>query len=340
MKETTVDTSNIESDSDIKAPLGIEANHRIISGFWRRLLAFILDGLCLGLTGLIFGLFLFDPLSRLGVWGRLLGFCIAMVYFGVLNSVIGKGQTIGKRIMKIEVVDRSGNHLSLCRSLLRYAVLGIPFFLNGAMISPNVMMSPMGFLMGFFLFGAGGAIIYLYIFNQHTRQSLHDLVAGSFVTRTTPEGQVVDSMWKPHLIVVGIWFLAVVGLSVIMTGLSKKSIFQELLVVQRKIQSSGKVHMVTATVGKRWNVVDGNRSETTYFQSNTIWKERPHDNEAAAQQMASLILQNYEDIMDKDVLAVTITYGYDIGIARAWKTQRFQHSPLEWQKILDKSSVE
>jgi len=169
-----MDTSNIESDLASEALPSAGPTGRIISGFWSRLVALILDGLCLGLLGLILGLLLFDPLSRLGGWGRLLGFCIALVYFGVLNSAIGKGQTIGKRIMRIAVVDRAGNHISLGRSFLRYAVLGIPFFLNGAMIPQNVLMSPAGYLIGFILFGAGGATIYLYIFRATVGSCISD----------------------------------------------------------------------------------------------------------------------------------------------------------------------
>ena len=39
---------------------------------------------------------------------------------------------------------------------------------------------------GLILFGFGQAIVYLYIFNRRTRQSLHDLILGTFVTQTTP----------------------------------------------------------------------------------------------------------------------------------------------------------
>jgi uncharacterized RDD family membrane protein YckC len=302
-------------------------------------MALAIDGLCLGLPGIILGFFFFDSLARLGVWGRLLGFSIAMVYFGILNSAIGKGKTIGKRIMKIEVVDRAGNHLSVGRSFLRYAILGAPMFLNYAMIPPDVLLSPIGYLIGFILFGVGGGIIYLYVCNRRTRQSLHDLAVGSFVVKTTPEGQVVDSMWRPHMIFVGIWLLAVVGITIVMTTLSKKGMIQELLAVQREIQSSCKVHMATATIGKSWRVFDGKRLETTYFESNVTWKERPLDDDAAVQQVASVILRNYADIMKKDVLVVTTTYGYDIGFARSWRTQQVQHSPSEWQGILGKSPV-
>ncbi len=195
-EEVSSPTSNTEYDSACHTPSMTELNHRIISGFWVRLLALMVDGLCLGLTGLVLGLLLFDSLARLGGWGRLLGFFIALVYFGVLNSAMGKGQTIGKRIMKIEVIDRSGKHLSIGRSFLRYAVLGIPFFLNGALISPSVMISPIGYVIGFILFGAGGAIIYLYICNRLTRQSLHDLFVGSFVAKTTPNDNLRVRHWN------------------------------------------------------------------------------------------------------------------------------------------------
>jgi len=53
---------------------------------------------------LLIGATLFDQLSHLGGWGRLVGFCIAILYFGTLNSVVGKGQTLGKRILKIHVI--------------------------------------------------------------------------------------------------------------------------------------------------------------------------------------------------------------------------------------------
>lgn len=332
--------SNTQPDVADAPPIPVDSPHRTISGFWRRLAALILDGLLLGLAGFVCGLFMFDPLAQLCGWGRLVGFFIALVYFGILNSAVGKGQTVGKRLMKIEVVDRSGQHISLARSLLRYTILGIPFFLNGILIPPSVMMSPVGYLIGFILFGFGGAIIYLYIFNRRTRQSLHDLIVGTFVTRTSPPGGVNGSIWRLHLVVVGVWFIAVVGLSVAMKGLSQKGVFPGLLDVQQAIQASGKVHMATVNVGKSWQIVNGSRSEATYFHSNAIWEKRPEDEESAARSIASLILHNYPDIMDKDVLTVRVTYGYDIGIARAWRSYTSSHSPSEWQTMVAKPSGE
>lgn len=329
---------NGQTNTSEVPPIPAESDHRAISGFWRRVLALIIDGLLLGLAGFTCGVLLFDPLAQLGGWGRLVGFIIALIYFGILNSAMGKGQTVGKRLMKIEVVDRAGRHISLARSLLRYTILGTPFFLNGVLIPPSVMMSPVGSLIGFIIFGLGGAIIYLYIFNRRTRQSLHDLLAGTFVTKTAPAGDVTGSIWRPHLVVVGIWLVAVIGLSVAMESLSQKGVFPGLFNVQQAIQESGKVHVATVNVGKIWQNVGGSRSEATYFHSRAIWKQRPEDNEAAARSIASIILLTYPDIEDIDMLTVSIAYGYDIGIARAWEVNTFSHAPNAWQRMLGEAS--
>jgi uncharacterized RDD family membrane protein YckC len=210
--------ANGQLDSTEAPPVPVELPHRTIGGFWRRLASLILDGLILGLVGSVCGLLMFDQLARLGIWGRVVGFLVGLAYFGILNSAIGKGQTLGKRLMGIEVIDRSGRHISLPRSLLRYAIVGVPFFLKGAMIPTSVMMSPIGYTIGFVIFGFGGAIIYLYVFNRRTRQSLHDLLVGSFVTKTTLQGEVAGSVWRPHLVVVGAWVVTVIGLSVVLTN--------------------------------------------------------------------------------------------------------------------------
>ncbi len=311
-----------------------ESDHRVVSGFWRRVLALILDGLLLGAAGLVCGIFLFDYFANLGGWGRLVGFSVALVYFGVLNSAAGKGQTPGKRAMRIEVVDRSGRHISLPRSLLRYSILAVPFFLNGVLIPPDVMMSPAGFIIGIIVAGFGGAVIYLYIFNRRTRQSLHDLAVGTFVTKTVPRGGVTGSIWRPHLAVTGIWIVGVIGLSIGTAGLRRKE-FQMLIDVQQAVQASGKVHVADVKAGKirSWGA-DGSRSETTCLHVIAYWKRRPKSEETPARSIASIVLDNYPEIADKDVLAVTVHYGYDIGIARAWRHETYSFSPGEWQRRL------
>ena len=306
-----------------------------ISGFWRRLLAFILDGIILAAAGLVLGAFLFDLLAQLGGWGRLLGFGVALLYFGILNSSVGKGRTIGKRIAKVKVVDSKGNYISLFRSFLRYAILGAPFFLNNALIAPSILMSPIGVLISFIVFGGCGAIVYLYIFNRGTRQSLHDLMVGTYVVRSWAPGKPdVPKVWKGHFAVVGIWFLAVLGWASIGAPIvSRRGPFPELLTVQKSIQASGKVHTSSVFIGKSW----GSHGTVEHFSVNALWKTRPEDYEKASEEIASIVLAEYPGIAERDLLAVTVTYGYDIGLARARKSHHVGYSPTQWKEKLEQS---
>jgi uncharacterized RDD family membrane protein YckC len=315
--------------------LTLTPEKRVISGFWRRILAFVLDGLLLGLVGIVVGIFFFDPLARSGGWGRLLGFCVALAYGGILNSSIGKGQTIGKRITKVEVVNSHGEHISPGLSTLRYAILAAPFFLNGALIAPSIIDSPLGHLFGLLVFGFGGAILYLYIFNRRTRQSLHDLACGTFVVKVLPKGEVsAGPLWKPHVVIIGVLGVLVLVASLVVQNLTQQGVFPELLAAQKAILSSGNVHAASVSVGKTWGISGGPVVETTHVESNAIWKRRPLDYEAAAKEVASAILKHYPDTMTKNVLSVTITYGYDIGIAQAWRRQTFRRTPLEWSAVV------
>ena len=54
---------------------------RPICGFWQRILALIIDSIILGVIGMALGFFLGDYFARIGAWGRLIGFVIAISYF-------------------------------------------------------------------------------------------------------------------------------------------------------------------------------------------------------------------------------------------------------------------
>ena len=63
------------------------------------------------------------------------------------------------------------------------------------------------------MFGGLGTIAYLYVFNRHTRQSLHDLAVGSFVVRTPAAGlQIGVTMPRLHMIVISCWLTLIAPL--------------------------------------------------------------------------------------------------------------------------------
>lgn len=59
-----------------------------IPGFWRRIFALFIDTLILGAVGFVLGLLFENILVQIGSFGRLIGFSIALLYFGIMNSVI------------------------------------------------------------------------------------------------------------------------------------------------------------------------------------------------------------------------------------------------------------
>jgi uncharacterized RDD family membrane protein YckC len=320
---------------DVPPLLAAAAPDRKISGFWRRPLALMFDAAVLGLFGLVAGLFLFDKFVTLGGWGRLIGFTVALAYYTILNSKLGKGKTVGKRMMGIEVIDSTGGHISVGRSCLRYLVLGISFFLNGAPLPTSVAMSPVGYFIGFLVLGVGGSIVYLYIFNRETRQSLHDLAVGTFVVKGKGCGQfVAKSIWRAHLAIVGGWCLLVIGFSFVVPSLSKRGVFPDLIVAQQKLQSSGKVNAATLFAGKTWSYLNGVKQQSSYLQVTADWRKRPHDYKVAAEEMASIILASYPNVREKDLVDVTIRYGYNIGIAQWSTSQNFRYSPQQWDLVL------
>jgi uncharacterized RDD family membrane protein YckC len=317
--------------NDGSPPLSAPPTQLTICGFWRRIVALIIDCLVLGLFGEVLGLFFFDFLAHLGGWGRLIGFGLALGYFALLNSALGRGKTVGKRIMGIEVIDSAGRHISVGRSFLRYLVLGVPFFLHGAILPLGVFQSPVGYLIELIALGGGGSIAYLYVFNRRTRQSLHDLAVGTFVVRGSEPGAFsAGSIWRPHLVIAGVWCLAAVGISEAPRWLLKGSAFSDLIAVQEKLLSSGKVLRASATIGDSWSYRNGAAVKTSFFRSDAIWRERPGDYKAAAEEVASVILANYPGIAKEDFLDVSISYGYDIGIARMWIRHDFRKSPGQW----------
>nr|NJM04524.1 RDD family protein [Desulfobacula sp.] len=163
----------------------------------------------------------------MGGWGRAIGFPIAAIYFVILNSRIGGGQTIGKRILKIQVVDKTAELLSLPKSTLRYFVIGIPYFLNGAIV-PESFLYPVGFyLLSLLVFGFGISIIYLIVFNRNNRQSLHDIIAGTYVVRkSTDSTEAIKSIWPVHYAICGILMVLALLAPLFIGNLSQNKFFQ------------------------------------------------------------------------------------------------------------------
>jgi len=306
---------------------------RVICGFWRRLGAYSVDAILLGVAGFVLSLFFSTYFSEMGAWALLVGFTISIFYFGLLNSVVGRGQTLGKRLLRIEVTNAEGQHLTPGRSFLRYTIFALPFYLNCVLSSVGIaVVSWTALLLGLVVFCMGGTIAYLYLFNRRTRQSLHDLAVGSYVVRVQPRGLInAPPIWKGHLIAIAVLLLLAVTLACAGMALTRVAFFEQLLTVQQAILSSGSVNSVSVTEGVSMSSFNGNFQSAKVLSVNTQWKEKPLDFQAAAHEVAALVLKTDPDATRDDLLSVTISSGYNIGIYSSHRSETVSHSPAEWK---------
>lgn len=303
-----------------------------VGGFWRRFLAFAVDGLILGIVGWSIGAFFFDTLSQLGPWGKLVGFLVAVPYFAVMESSVGGGQSIGKRLLGLRVVDSNGNMISFERSFARYFVFSVPFFLNKLELpitrTPWIIIA----LLGVIVFGVGGVTFYLLIFNRNTRQGLHDLAVGSYVVKGSDAGPVkIRPLWKPHLAVAG----ALLALSVIVgiTGhlMTKWGFFPELLQNLQLVEQMDGVQQGGAVVSWTYKL---NGVKTKSLDITVVWSKATWNPAIIADQVARLILLNDPNAKDYDQLQIVVARTYDIGIASSWVSRPFYGTPAAWHERL------
>jgi uncharacterized RDD family membrane protein YckC len=149
-----------------------------VAGFWRRLAATIVDGIVLSSVMLVLGtvtaIALGHPLPRPGQLGPdyvvdmavnggglaeallLLSAAVAFAYFFLFTAL--RGQTFGKHLMHVKVIDAYGERPSLWRALLRTLAY-----------LPSLALLALGFLwIGF----------------DREKRGLHDWLADTYVVRS------------------------------------------------------------------------------------------------------------------------------------------------------------
>lgn len=308
-----------------------------IAGFWRRLFALVLDSVVLGSFGLCLGSFLYDYLVGIGAWGRVIGFAIALAYFGAMNSCVSCGQTIGKMAMKVRAVSASGTPLSVASSFFRSFILCVPFFLNGAPIDAQLLHSWLLWVLGILVFGVGLSIAYLFLFNRKTRQSLHDLAVGSYVVRVggEPVALPAPGIWRGHLAVVVALVALAAGMPIFTGRLAETEPFVSILSLQKAIANEPGIRNARVQVGASfYSSPDKGSTSSNYLSTSAIIDSWDVDREALADRIAQITLVTYEPANQKNFITLSLSHGYDIGIASAWKSQNFSYSPAEWRERL------
>jgi uncharacterized RDD family membrane protein YckC len=309
----------------------------VLAGFWRRWAAFLVDGVVLGAAGWLLGWLLFDQLAALGGWGRLVGFAVMLAYFGVMDSRLCHGQSLGKRWLGIEVVGQDGDFLSPARATLRAGVVGVPWFLNGAMLPGGLLLSWFGVVLSLLVFGVGLGLGYLIVFNRRTRQSLHDLAVGSHVERVDCPWHApwTLSMWRGHYLALAALALLAALAPLASSRLLARQPLAEMVAAQQAMEHAPAVAFAGVSYGTQYLSTPSGHTSQSYIGVRAVMTRQPDDFTRVAAELARRVLAVAPSAATRDRLAIRVVYGFDIGIASGWKEHDATHSPAEWRVLLN-----
>ncbi|MEQ8175207.1 MAG: RDD family protein [Syntrophomonadaceae bacterium] len=294
-----------------------------ISGFWRRLAALAIDVLILAAIGFVVGTIFFNALAHLGSQGFWVGLLIAVVYFSWMNSSFNNGQTIGKRVMKIRVVDVLGNTISVGTSIKRSALLLVPFMYS------SVEQESLDLILKAVALFTAVAIVYLYIFNNRTRQTVHDLALKTFVVYAdydlALEEIPVSSRHLVTMTLVGMLMIAFTTFAwpqiITQYNIPGTSSTLEELQKDPDVYKAAVNHITS----------DNSAGRSNKMEIVITVKKLPAPIYMKAKQISELALQEMPDVRGMDSLSVTVNYGYNIGIARYQKSLTYTGTPSDWE---------
>ena len=296
-----------------------------IAGFWRRLLAFIIDAVLLGVAGTLVGFVLHDFFVQLGPWGRLVGFIMSLSYLGIMNSAIAGGQTLGKRIMTIRVVDSENQPIELVKSLLRSSVIVTVFTLNGAGFSVDFLNSIFIYPVSLIVFGGLFSLLYLVVFNRATRQSLHDLLLDTFVVNAKIDQKEIATVWVGHRVMVVLFFIAAAVVPAFSVNMTEDTPLAELMAVQRMVSEHPDVRVATVTQSAQTNVnSEKDVTKSSHVTARVVLLDNNIDDARLARELAEMMVRQYPNALTTDGVQVILTFGFDIGIASQWKRNNYR----------------
>jgi uncharacterized RDD family membrane protein YckC len=332
------------SGMGMEAVASDERSAPAIAGIWRRLAAFAVDLVVLGLPTLVVGLILYRWASGLGQAGRLVGLAETLLYFGLLDSRLTSGRTPGKRLLQVRVVDRSGKPLSPPRAALRCLVVALPYFLNGLWLdlAPGDPLFPvLAPLLLLLVLGTGGALLYLIVCNRRTRQSLQDLAVGSFVVRAGHgAGPIAGSTPRLHLVVAGGWVALVLVGSAIGTWSALDPARLAVAKPTRDLQAALAAELGLASLRVNLGTTDlalaGSGSAGTSYLQVTAFPSASEGTPDALliPRIAEAVLRRRPDLLGRQLLIVQTIRGFDLGLAWWSKAHRGAFDAAGWRELL------
>jgi TonB family protein len=304
------------------------------AGLWTRIGACIVDGLIIGVVGFLVGAIAFETLASIGDAARLIGLGISVLYFGLMGSRLGGGQTIGMRLFRLQIVDLAGRSLSLGPACLRAFVLVLPFVLNGMMLSGSSSVTQIfGLVAAVAIFGVVLAQVCLLFFNRPSRRLLHDLIAKSVVVRAGCAPLAAPSTRAIQIAVVVCLLIPLVPV-LLLPSLSRS--------LEARLQPSlaavqGLPGVMSASVIENETVSKAAGAPAVKSRALVVTarlQQWPADEQTEAARIAVAARSAY-NLQAGQTLTIILRRGYDIGIASSWRSYVANFPGLPGQIVIN-----
>ncbi|MBU5636280.1 RDD family protein [Geomonas sp. Red69] len=295
---------------------------KIVVGFWRRFFADFLDALILGIPGYGIGYLFRYTFSAMGMHAIWIGLVCSFLYYGLMHTRLGGGQTPGKRLLGIQVLRRDGQYLSFGKSFLRYLVVSFIFYngLYGSLINhlPQSTMMAVGSVYLLVIIWSFFAC-FLMIPLHPLKRGLHDIAADSVVVyKDCFDNEALDQMEdsakvKRAMVIlsVGSCFFAgacIWGLLKFTSGLSGD--MAKLTEIQKSLEVEYDVPQV------RTNIFNGKAvSLAVVIYVPLATYENKMEKERIRQEVLNKVKTRFNDLDRFGKLRVVIASGFSIGIA-------------------------
>jgi uncharacterized RDD family membrane protein YckC len=300
-----------------------------VAGFWVRVLSDLIDTIVLGIFGLLLALPFGGVFERLGEHGVFVGLAVSLAYSGVLQSRIGRGQTLGKRLLRLRVTKLDGSFLSVDRAVVRYVLASFPAY-NGAIayaLHAALPVLPLEWIVSV-ASGLGVAFFlgcFLVIPLHPLKRGLHDLVTGSIVTRDGPLDPAFiaprnDPRRDRRVVTAGLVVAALASVA----GLALSSAVRFAAHPQATLRAAQELGIENLSVIDMSEIHFGDRAApralvVTGFLPRPSGAPAP-DWDGAAKRLEGALHEDYPDV-SIDAALITLRTGYNIGIARSYEQQ-------------------
>ena len=265
----------------------------------------------------------------LGLMGELVGFGIGLVYFGYFNSHLASGQTIGKRILRIRVVDSEYATLSVSKSLVRFCVFVIPLFINTYWFMHLDFGTWSYAVVTFLILGIFLSTLYLCLFNWGTKQVFHDLLVGTYVVKAFENKRELGQLSSVHLWVIVAIFIGSALFHALQKNWLPMEQFTQMQEASLMLQSELDVKPRRLVIGLNKDYSDKQVSETSYLGIYIKQEEKALNSSVLARKIAIKLVNNYPELADKDSIDVHFIEGFDIFLLSMYSKHTYSFKPSE-----------